>query len=202
MKNLVAFLCMISALVGSVFSYTCIYCFSPKSTTCNETETECLGDQCMTASQYMYDDKREYWSIMKGCANETLCGARSLVRSGKVKFHFYVHCCNGDVCNTDEYEVPPEDPNPNGVKCQDAYCAGSLEDCKTNKTMNCTGSMDRCMDYREHVTDPNGRDVTLSFKGCANSKACIINFDNDIGVNVIKKKHSHCYVPSKSNHLQ
>ncbi|XP_077113485.1 uncharacterized protein LOC143768717 isoform X2 [Ranitomeya variabilis] len=54
MKNLVALLCVISALVGSVFSYRCMSGVSYNSTTCNVSEIECLAAGCMTVCQYFY----------------------------------------------------------------------------------------------------------------------------------------------------
>ncbi|KAM4016854.1 uncharacterized protein ACNLHF_003004 isoform 2-T2 [Anomaloglossus baeobatrachus] len=53
MKSLVALLCTISAVVVSVFSYKCYSCISGNSTTCKESEVECLGDRCMTCSQFI-----------------------------------------------------------------------------------------------------------------------------------------------------
>ncbi|KAM4016938.1 uncharacterized protein ACNLHF_003094 [Anomaloglossus baeobatrachus] len=154
MKNLVALLCIISALVGSVFSYKCFSCFSPNSTTCNQSESECLGDRCMTASQYTFNGEVEFKSLIKACANETLCGIKGAIARENVKFRFFVHCCTGNLCNTDKYELQEEDPKPNGKKCPSAYCTNTLEDCKSDKEVNCTGSMDRCFDYRAEVINP------------------------------------------------
>ncbi|XP_075183496.1 uncharacterized protein LOC142255930 [Anomaloglossus baeobatrachus] len=203
MKNLVALLCMVSALVGSVFSHKCYSGMSRMSKTCNVTENECLGDRCMTISQHIFNDGMQFWSIMKGCANETVCGANtSEAAAEKIKFQFHSNCCSGEFCNTDEYYLPPVDPTPNGAKCPTCYCSGILEECKCEKVMNCTGSMDHCFDYRQHMVDTGERDEKFSIKGCINPAACKINFKNNIGVNVKESKMEKCYNPRKSNNLQ
>ncbi|KAM4016421.1 uncharacterized protein ACNLHF_002752 isoform 2-T3 [Anomaloglossus baeobatrachus] len=202
MKNLVALVCVIFALVYSVFSYQCYSSFCRNSTTCDENVTECLGDRCMTACQYADLNGSHYRSIMKGCANETVCGANGLGASeGKFKFQFHANCCSGNSCNTDVYYLPADDPKPNGVKCPSAYCTGTLEECESDEEMDCTGSMDRCFEYRQRIINEGGEDEKYSIKGCANSDGYNYNYDNDIAVVVEEKKYGKCYVPSNSNHL-
>ncbi|KAM4016850.1 phospholipase A2 inhibitor 31 kDa subunit-like [Anomaloglossus baeobatrachus] len=183
MKNLVALLCMISALAGSVFSYKCHFCYSPNSTTCNQTEIECIGGKCMTACQFFCNGKNTYKSIYKGCANDTLCGSNGIVIPHKdVKYRFHLNCCSGPLCNTDKYNFPKEDPAPNGKICPSAFCRGTLEKCEShNKTINCTGSMDRCVEYRGKVRNPDKSVVDYSLQGCVNSDGCN-NFDSAIGL--------------------
>ncbi|KAM4016263.1 phospholipase A2 inhibitor and Ly6/PLAUR domain-containing protein-like [Anomaloglossus baeobatrachus] len=204
MKNLVALLCMMSALVLSALSYKCYSSLCRKSTTCDGSEDECFGDRCMTMSQHLYlgEDGRDIKSILKGCANETVCRMKGSSNAKNFTFRNYVKCCDGNLCNTDDYDIPEEDPTPNGVKCPSAYCTGTVEECESNEEMDCTGSMDHCFDYREHVVDAGERDEKYSIKGCANSDACRYSFDNDVGFNVVEKKYGKCYDPSKSNNLQ
>ncbi|KAM4015768.1 uncharacterized protein ACNLHF_002385 isoform 2-T2 [Anomaloglossus baeobatrachus] len=154
MKNLVTLLCLISALVVSASTYKCYSGFSINSTKCNESEIECLGDRCMTASQYL--DRKGYMfkSILKSCANETMCGTNGSVAIENVKYRFYAKCCTGHLCNTDGYELIAEDPTPNGVKCPNAFCIGTFEECKSTKEINCTGSMNRCFQYKGQIHYP------------------------------------------------
>ncbi|KAM4015641.1 phospholipase A2 inhibitor NAI-like [Anomaloglossus baeobatrachus] len=193
MKNLVALLCLISALVASVFSYKCHSCLSLNSTKCNTSEMECLGDRCMTVIQYLCINGHIYKSIYKACANETLCNAKGSARVQNFRFRFYAKCCTGELCNTDGYRLPAEDPNPNGVKCPSAYCTGILEDCKTDKKINCTGSMNQCYEFRGDAIDPGGTEMEYSVHGCMNSDACKFNFDCTIGVTEPKNKYLKCY---------
>ncbi|KAM4016947.1 uncharacterized protein ACNLHF_003102 [Anomaloglossus baeobatrachus] len=193
MKNLVALLCLISALVGSAVSSKCYYGFSPNSTTCNVSEIECLGDRCMTASQYSYNNGRVFNSIMKGCANETMCGAVGSASVGLLEYRFHMNCCNWSLCNTDGYNLPAEDPTPNNATCPSAYCVGNMDECKSDEVMNCIGSMDRCFEFRTDAKDPGGREFKLSLKGCINAVACKFNFDCAIGVAELKQKLVKCY---------
>ncbi|XP_077113482.1 phospholipase A2 inhibitor and Ly6/PLAUR domain-containing protein-like [Ranitomeya variabilis] len=201
MKNLVALLCVISALVVSVSSYKCYSGFSRNSTTCDESETECLGNRCMTVCQYSDYNGRMFKSIMKGCANETMCGANGSATVEHIKYRFHVNCCTGDLCNSDGYKLPSEDPTPNGVKCPTAYCMGSLQECKSEKEMNCTGSMDQCFEFRSDVIDPGQKEIKISVKGCMNADSCKFNFDCAIGISEVKKKFVMCYKPQNATSM-
>ncbi|KAM4016852.1 phospholipase A2 inhibitor 31 kDa subunit-like [Anomaloglossus baeobatrachus] len=182
MKNLVVFLYVIFALVVSVLSYECYYVFSPNSTTSKESKIDCIGARCMTASQYAYNHGDNFRSLFKNCANESLCGSKGSLAVENLMFRFFVRCCNGSLCNTGKYELPEEDPTPNGVKCPSAYCMGNLEECKTEKEINCTGSMDRCFDFRTEGKYPGEPTKNYSVKGCVNSDACRYNFNSALGV--------------------
>ncbi|KAM4015470.1 phospholipase A2 inhibitor and Ly6/PLAUR domain-containing protein-like [Anomaloglossus baeobatrachus] len=193
MKNLGALLCMISALVGSVFSYKCHSCYCRNSTTCNETEIECIGSQCMTACQYFnIGENNTFKTIYRGCANETLCGTKGSAMVTNMKFRFNVFCCTGHLCNNQSYELPAENVTINGVKCPSSLCMGTLEECKSDKEVNCTGSMDRCLDYRAKVINPVGVVEEYSNKGCVNSDCCLHNFGNTIGIQEIHREYLKC----------
>ncbi|KAM4015197.1 phospholipase A2 inhibitor and Ly6/PLAUR domain-containing protein-like [Anomaloglossus baeobatrachus] len=180
MKNLVALLCLISASIGSVFSHKCYSCWSRNSTICKEIEIDCLGADCMTASQTVKLYGKEHYAMFKGCSNETLCGAEGSGVVDQVEFKFLAHCCIGDLCNKQGYDPPKNNLTKNGVKCPFSICPGSLEECKSDKEINCTGSMDRCMDYRATVRDEDGIDANYSGKGCTNRDSCKYNFDSKI----------------------
>ncbi|KAM4015893.1 phospholipase A2 inhibitor and Ly6/PLAUR domain-containing protein-like [Anomaloglossus baeobatrachus] len=192
MKNLATLLYIISALVISVFSYKCYSCCSYNSTTCNVSETECLGDRCMAAFQDFKIEGNEFKSILKGCANETMCGINGSATAKNSKFLFESHCCKGHLCNNQTYETPEDNLTTNGVTCPLSMCPGTLEDCKSEKEVNCTGSMDRCVDYRGTLKDPNGRESNYSAKGCTNSVACKYNFDSQILTEEIHRVFLKC----------
>ncbi|KAM4015763.1 protein RoBo-1-like [Anomaloglossus baeobatrachus] len=192
MKSLVTLLCIISALVVSVISYKCYYCVSPNSTTCQESETQCLGNRCITASQYFNVGGHTFNSIYKGCANETLCGTNGSAVVGNMTFRFYPHCCIGDLCNSQGYELPEEDLKPNGLECPSAHCLGTLEECKSGMVMNCTGSMDSCLEFRGIVKHPDGTYLNYSVKGCINNATCKTDFESNIMLEVIKTVYLKC----------
>ncbi|KAM4015058.1 uncharacterized protein ACNLHF_001744 isoform 2-T2 [Anomaloglossus baeobatrachus] len=140
---------------------------------------------CMVSS-LIGAEKDFFRSVIKGCANESVCGANGAAASeGKFNFH-----------------IPAEDSTPNGVKCPTAYCIDTVEECNSTKEMDCTGSMNHCYDYREQVIDPGARNKNYSMKGCINSDACKNNLDNNVAVDVLVKKYAKCYTPSKFNNTQ
>ncbi|XP_075697023.1 protein RoBo-1-like [Rhinoderma darwinii] len=172
------FLIVFCALLGSAFSHQCIYCLSTNSTVCNETEVECIGERCMTGSQYYHNDDKVFYSIYKGCANESLCGAMgSMTRDFNVKIRIYASCCTGNKCNTDAFQLPAEDPKPNGVKCPSCYSKGTTKECTSTRPMKCTGSEKQCINYRGTVSNPDGSVEKYSVKSCINYDGCLNNFN-------------------------
>ncbi|KAM4016047.1 phospholipase A2 inhibitor and Ly6/PLAUR domain-containing protein-like isoform 1-T1 [Anomaloglossus baeobatrachus] len=192
MKNLVALLCMVSALVGSVISSQCYFCESRNSTICNASKTECLGDECMTVSQHVTLNGSVCNAIYKGCANKTLCGPDGELVVGNTTYLFSGRCCTGDLCNTQEYESPTENKTLNGVKCLSCLRFDTLEECKTDVVMNCTGSMTRCLDYRATMMNPDGTFLNYSAKGCINSAACQQNLDSKIAFEEEHREYLQC----------
>ncbi|KAM4016497.1 phospholipase A2 inhibitor 31 kDa subunit-like [Anomaloglossus baeobatrachus] len=196
MKNLVALLCLVFALHSSVFSYKCLSGVSHNSTTCNVSEAECLGDRCMTVCQYFYVDGIYFKSIYKSCANETICGLKGSGFHETVIFRFYVSCCSGHLCNTDEYYLPKDDPTPNGKFCPSAYCNDTVEECKSPHIVECTGAMDTCFDYRTEAIVFDGTSRNYSVKGCINAAACKLNFGDCIAITEKKRSLLTCNEPS------
>ncbi|KAM4016049.1 uncharacterized protein ACNLHF_002545 isoform 1-T3 [Anomaloglossus baeobatrachus] len=197
MKNLVTLICVIFALVSSVFSYKCYSAFCYNATKCDLSEIESHGYPCRTTSQYDEFYGMIGRAILKGFTPEAACGIIGLAASLKYKIHFRVKCCFEDYCNTDGFCLPKEDTRPNGVKCPVAHCTGTLEECKTDQEMACTGSMNQCFEYREHLTNRGQRDGKYSMKGCANSVMCNLSFHNNFEPEVLKKRYGNCYDPSQ-----
>ncbi|XP_073425939.1 phospholipase A2 inhibitor and Ly6/PLAUR domain-containing protein-like [Dendrobates tinctorius] len=195
MKNVVILLCIISALVGSVFSHRCMSGVAYNSTTCNVSEIECLAAGCMTVCQYFYVDGKIFKSIYKGCANESICGLQGSGFHERVIFRFNANCCTGNLCNTDGYDLPKDDPTPNGKLCPSAFCPDTVEECKGHHMVECTGAMDRCFEYRAEAIVFGGISKKYSVKGCINEAACKVNFDGCIAITEIKRNLLTCDVP-------
>ncbi|KAM4016738.1 uncharacterized protein ACNLHF_002928 isoform 3-T3 [Anomaloglossus baeobatrachus] len=97
-------------ILGCVFSDKCYSCVSSNSTTCNQTEIECLGSRCMTASQYFILNGTLSESMFKGCANETMCKDNGMGKVKNTKYEFVSKCCSGTLCNKEKFE-PGRDTN-------------------------------------------------------------------------------------------
>ncbi|KAM4015056.1 phospholipase A2 inhibitor and Ly6/PLAUR domain-containing protein-like isoform 2-T2 [Anomaloglossus baeobatrachus] len=110
--------------------------------------------------------------MYKSCANETLCGTKGAMVVGNSTLRFYASCCDGEFCNNKGYELLPENQTQNGVTCPSYLCFNTLDECKTDKMMNCTGSMNKCIEYRGSMVNPDGTFTNYSGKGCINDDAC------------------------------
>ncbi|KAM3923127.1 phospholipase A2 inhibitor NAI-like [Leptodactylus fuscus] len=198
MKNLLALLCIVHALVTSVFSGKCKSCKSQTST-CEESEIECGKNQCMTLIRNLERDGVEIKSIEKGCGNERICQTKESITLGNLKYQRYAHCCIGDLCNNDIPHNLEEDRKPNGVNCFSCYVKGTLGGCKGNNVTACLGSETRCMDYRATERTANGAVENYSRAGCANPKVCIAlqqngQFDFKVYLE-LQEKFVNCFVP-------
>ncbi|XP_066428742.1 phospholipase A2 inhibitor and Ly6/PLAUR domain-containing protein-like [Eleutherodactylus coqui] len=180
------------ALLGSAFSHRCYECMTANSKTCNPIETECIGSRCMTVSQYFQDDKHIFHSMYKGCANETMCGKQGMVTGKQLKFMGLIKCCNGDLCNNDEFQTPAENNTKNGLKCPFAYCKGSTEDCTPVEWKSCTGIENTCFEYRGEMSIPDESVGSYSLRGCSNPISCVCNFNVAIGINEIRRVALKC----------
>ncbi|KAM4016932.1 uncharacterized protein ACNLHF_003088 [Anomaloglossus baeobatrachus] len=109
MKNLVALLCMISALVGSVFSVKCKYC-EGSSPNCKETVIDCPTDGCMTTSEWMFFRGEVKKFLLKGCKIATYCGRNNSDVSGTIMLKSIDTCCNSDMCNNGTYAFKELEP--------------------------------------------------------------------------------------------
>ncbi|KAM4016004.1 uncharacterized protein ACNLHF_002515 [Anomaloglossus baeobatrachus] len=103
MKNLVALLCLISALVGSAFSGKCRSCDCVVPSNCKETVINCSTNGCMTVSEWMYFNEDFEKKIWKGCEDSMRCGVKRSEDSGIYIYKSKYNCCTGDSCNTDGY---------------------------------------------------------------------------------------------------
>ncbi|KAM4015473.1 uncharacterized protein ACNLHF_002143 [Anomaloglossus baeobatrachus] len=109
MKKLVALLCLISALVGSVFSIKCKYC-EGSSPNCKETVTDCPTDGCMTTSKWMFYYGEVEKFLLKGCKIANSCGMNISDESRTTMHKSIYTCCNGDMCNNGTYAFKEFEP--------------------------------------------------------------------------------------------
>ncbi|XP_071969219.1 phospholipase A2 inhibitor and Ly6/PLAUR domain-containing protein-like [Engystomops pustulosus] len=149
----------------------------------------------MTCSQIYYDGETEFPALLKGCANEQMCGNEGRVSAEKIKYRFYTTCCKGDFCNRDEHRFPLKDLTPNGVKCPSCYSCNSTEECVSTKEMNCTGSEALCFTYLGAMEMPDNTVMHYSMKGCSNNFTCQHHEENEIGVTFLYGKGMSCYTP-------
>ncbi|KAM4016588.1 uncharacterized protein ACNLHF_002856 isoform 1-T3 [Anomaloglossus baeobatrachus] len=105
MKTLVALLCMVSVLVGSVYSVRCYFCVSKNSPTCDPTIIACKH-RCMTQSTHNFNDKNVPMVLLKGCTTDNSainCGKKIEEKSSNGKSETFMSCCSRNLCNTDGY---------------------------------------------------------------------------------------------------
>ncbi|KAM4016132.1 uncharacterized protein ACNLHF_002586 isoform 2-T2 [Anomaloglossus baeobatrachus] len=96
MKTLVALLCMVSALVGSVYSIKCYSCYSKNSPTCD--------DEKVINCEHKYKDLSTV--LRKGCITDYSninCGRTQLFWYPDRKYETFMSCCDRNLCNTEGF---------------------------------------------------------------------------------------------------
>ncbi|KAM4016942.1 uncharacterized protein ACNLHF_003099 [Anomaloglossus baeobatrachus] len=112
MKNLVALLCLISALVGSGFSGQCKSCDCDVPSNCKETVVNCTTDRCMTSSLWRFNEEHGNMvkRIQRGCEAFMWCGINLSDDYGPNIVRLTHRCCPGPLCNTDGYAYKDLEP--------------------------------------------------------------------------------------------
>ncbi|KAM4652629.1 uncharacterized protein O3C94_014894 [Discoglossus pictus] len=176
-----AILYLISALIATVEGCSCLYGHARNSDTSEEKSLESIIDsKCIVISEQLYAYGQQFHSIYKSHAGTLPCNTTLYGYTEDAHLIINFQCCSGDDCNTNNYEMPPDDHEPRGKSCPS--CIGNtLEECVSKKEIVCKNPEDKCMTYIGSVINPDGCETNYSVKGCASPLACTLGFAGMIG---------------------
>ncbi|XP_075462521.1 urokinase plasminogen activator surface receptor-like [Ascaphus truei] len=148
---IVVFLALTTTANGS----RCLKCLKRNGDTCEGESVSCKGEsQCFVISEYVNIGGQEFRSIAKGCAGEIPCDSSGYVKNKLTLIRDNVKCCSGDNCNTNNYDMPPDNGKPSGKVCSDCFKGNSLEECVSDQTRVCKHKEDKCVTYIGEFKDP------------------------------------------------
>uniref|UniRef100_A0A8C9B2Y2 UPAR/Ly6 domain-containing protein n=1 Tax=Phocoena sinus TaxID=42100 RepID=A0A8C9B2Y2_PHOSS len=120
----------------------------------------------------------------KGCSSSSCVPLVLSASLGDNKtFGYKRQCCQDELCNQRELQVPQKSPNPNGIKCPACFNEDDIS-CEP-VLLTCTGAEAKCLTVIGQV----GPFLAVFAMGCATETAC--NLKNTSLLNNIKL-HTYC----------
>ncbi|KAM4651018.1 phospholipase A2 inhibitor gamma subunit B-like isoform 1-T2 [Discoglossus pictus] len=169
---------MLLAVTPTVHSSRCLQCSNLMGETCEEESVPCKGDsKCFVRSELYKFGDIEFKAFIKGCAETSTCDYEGDLSSTlRNRLILNMTCCTGDNCNTDKFELPPVNVNPEGKQCPTCFDHNSSEECKNVEDMICQNKEDKCFTYIGKIRIPDGREFQFSNKGCISDVFCKEDF--------------------------
>ncbi|XP_042760991.1 protein RoBo-1-like [Panthera onca] len=172
--------CVLAALVSSIVeSYKCTSC---SLNACSaDMETTCEASQSCFRYKQELRTKGELLQYVeeKGCSSSNCVPRMFSATLGDNQTFVYNHqCCQDELCNQGNFQVPQKSSKPNGIKCPACY---NVHDISCDPVLlTCTGTETKCVEVIG-IDNP----IFLIFAmGCATETAC--NLKNISILNNIK----------------
>uniref|UniRef100_A0A803JE43 Phospholipase A2 inhibitor and Ly6/PLAUR domain-containing protein-like n=1 Tax=Xenopus tropicalis TaxID=8364 RepID=A0A803JE43_XENTR len=173
MTSFVGFLCVLSALVPTASSLSCITCSEKNATTCQGPSMPCnnTGAQCGSLLVSMTTDGQTLWQVGRGCFQQEQCNQPMVLRIYNSTGKQVVSCCSEDNCTPPDQTLPVDNNQPNGITCPTCFSV-QPNDCSTGDTINCAGDETQCFSQTFTVSGPPTGVTAVSLQGCANGNLC------------------------------
>ncbi|XP_075696971.1 phospholipase A2 inhibitor gamma subunit B-like [Rhinoderma darwinii] len=140
---------------ATAFALECIQCIGRNSDTCDGPSVVCKkAKKCMVISEFLHFDEHTYHTVKKDCNELYPCG-KTLYASTQYELTLRSHidCCEGDNCNTFNYNMPPGNFDLNGKYCPS--CGGyGLMECESKRMIQCQEEEDQCYEYFGEIEYP------------------------------------------------
>ncbi|KAM5132534.1 phospholipase A2 inhibitor gamma subunit B-like [Mantella aurantiaca] len=194
-SNILLFLFM--QPIVPAYNSVCYSCIGSNSKTCELKEEVCPEDcSCMTISEEFAYNGTRYYSINKRCAMNLPCNKYMYAFADTEAYiKMYLKCCEGDRCNSDDYDMPVE-TKEKGIQCPSCHKYGTLDGCNATKLMVCLGEDDMCIKFRATVFRPDGLLYNVSAQGCSSRESCIYDFSEAAATFVTHVVENTCYRPT------
>ncbi|KAM5131883.1 phospholipase A2 inhibitor and Ly6/PLAUR domain-containing protein-like [Mantella aurantiaca] len=178
----------------------CYSCLGQHSETCEHKNVECRGESsCVTISEEFGGRGLVYRSIKKRCAMNLPCDTYIYAYSdNELYLKINLKCCEGDMCNSYNYEMPNNQTKEDGILCPSCHKYDTLDGCNATKSMVCLGEDDMCIKFRATVLRPDGILYNVSAQGCSNAKGCLYDFSEAAVTKMVNLVENTCYRPTVS----
>ncbi|XP_041425702.1 phospholipase A2 inhibitor subunit gamma B-like [Xenopus laevis] len=184
MRSAVGLLFVLSALVQTGLSLSCVSCVGLDKTPCTGNSTLCppgtvCGSLFIRGSAVLY-------SVIRSCFQESQCNKTGTFSAGEYKGKEISNCCTTDNCSpsTPTWKKTPEIQH-NGWKCPS--CVPFPYDCVDTDEVSCSGDENYC--FSQSLQIPGYGSVPLS--GCSTESLCqFANFS--LNSNLKINSTAHC----------
>ncbi|XP_041427678.1 phospholipase A2 inhibitor subunit gamma B-like [Xenopus laevis] len=166
MISAVGFLCLLSALVSTGYSLTCIECSEYNSTSCTGDSVLCPAQFCASVFIKESNPVESIMQIKRSCATEEQCSETGSATYGYVRRHMITSCCDSDDCTPEVPECPEATNEPNGNSCPNCF-PPTLDECESGEQAQCSDNEDKCF---VHVFKHN--DFAFKIGGCSTESMC------------------------------
>ncbi|XP_078541496.1 uncharacterized protein LOC144826912 [Lissotriton helveticus] len=178
MRAIFAAVVMIQALITGD-CLLCEKCLATGTTQCSGIFKQCPPDvtHCVHGLENSTAGDNVVVTTYKDCLNpssQAACGREFNFQNSLFSFRISRICCDSDICNGGEVEVPALDRTPNGYKCDECFTDQSSDSCIPTGEIHCTGEQNTCHGYSGKAIIPGDTLKPYSLKGCSTSNYCEI----------------------------
>ncbi|XP_073457885.1 phospholipase A2 inhibitor and Ly6/PLAUR domain-containing protein-like [Aquarana catesbeiana] len=178
MASLFQILGVLSALVASGNSLSCIECSSssnsctgpavtcPSGSVCGATYTEMQ----MIENDFVCSLKDSMATYTMSCISQDKCDTTASMNMGNnLRVKMGISCCKTDRCTPTFPSLPRDVSGSNGVMCPSCVTTGYTS-CETSDTMECMGDENTCLHQIAESASPKPNSVAM--RGCATKSMC------------------------------
>ncbi|MEE6481898.1 hypothetical protein FKM82_013055 [Ascaphus truei] len=190
MRSLLQVLCVLSALVATGYSLSCIVCEDMDGMFCTSPSKTCPADNvCMFSYIENTAGGIENTVLTRTCESQSKCDMSGSLTFTAFKTKMSTSCCSTDNCTPSEPTLPADNNTKNGVTCPS--CMNLVSDyCSTLGTIQCTGEEKKCL--LQSRTSTGSISSTVAIRGCATESFCNVgskseSSDGDITTEVKNK---------------
>ncbi|XP_063798353.1 phospholipase A2 inhibitor and Ly6/PLAUR domain-containing protein-like [Pseudophryne corroboree] len=165
---------ILSALVATSYSITCIKCMGMSDTPCSGPEVTCASkdDVCiLTYTVSSFGGMGDSHTYMRDCGNRKSCSACMSFSNLAGKSKSASSCCHTDRCTPAQPVIPADNYNKNGVRCKTCM---DLTDkpCQTDTYVDCLGEEKKCISQVSTIKAGPGSAMSMAIRACATEELC------------------------------
>ncbi|XP_077312633.1 phospholipase A2 inhibitor gamma subunit B-like [Lithobates pipiens] len=195
-SSFLLFSCILSTLVVTGFSLSCIECEGEDEKSCKGSSITCPPESefCLATLKSTNEDGREVKQYKKSCGEKSMCSQKESFTYSDGVIKISSSCCATSDCSPPMPVLPQTKTEKNGVSCMECRGSGDTP-CTSSTRRDCTGDEKKCVSLT--ITTKPAADTSLS--GCGTPGLCMKTMDFKTGGTVQEMKFS---CPSGSGSLQ
>ncbi|KAM8927410.1 testis-expressed protein 101 [Pelodytes ibericus] len=171
MNSLLGCLFLLSAVVATGNSLSCVNCNSLLGTSCTGSSVTCSsGSIC--GSQYTVSSAGTLaiYMFVRGCVPQHQCTTNGSITINGGTIKTSISCCDTAQCTPTTPILPTTSSQLNGKICRS--CASATSDwCYTSDTIQCSGNENMCLLQTTKVT-VGSQTSAVAIRGCSTKTIC------------------------------